>query len=170
MSNDEPTLYCTVHPNRPTRLRCNKCGRPMCTDCAVATPVGYRCKECVRQHKATFYNATVADYLVAGAVAFALSLILGNLLVRLGLLMILFLGIPLGGLISEAIFRAISRRRGRYIWAVAGGAILIGILPSLWPVVYLSANGNAGAGFSPIAPLLYIVIVAGTVIARFRVW
>ena len=42
---DEVT-YCAVHPDRETGLRCNKCGRLMCAECAVPTPVGYRCREC----------------------------------------------------------------------------------------------------------------------------
>ncbi len=34
------TLYCYVHPNRPTSLRCNRCNRPICADCAILTPTG----------------------------------------------------------------------------------------------------------------------------------
>ena len=41
-------MYCYNHPQRETVLRCNRCERPMCTSCAVLTPTGYRCKECVR--------------------------------------------------------------------------------------------------------------------------
>src|SRR5690606_10430831 len=51
LSPETDTLYCTVHPTRATLLRCNRCGRPMCTDCAVQHPVGLRCRECVNQTK-----------------------------------------------------------------------------------------------------------------------
>ena len=34
------TLYCYVHPNRETALRCNHCNRPICADCAIRTPTG----------------------------------------------------------------------------------------------------------------------------------
>ncbi|HYN88142.1 MAG TPA: tetratricopeptide repeat protein, partial [Ardenticatenaceae bacterium] len=43
----EEMLHCSVHPDRETMLRCNRCGRPMCPECAVRTPVGLRCRECV---------------------------------------------------------------------------------------------------------------------------
>ena len=34
--------YCEKHPDREARLRCNRCNRLMCTQCAVRTPTGYR--------------------------------------------------------------------------------------------------------------------------------
>jgi hypothetical protein len=37
---------CTYHPNVLTRLRCSKCGTPICPRCAVETPVGFRCPDC----------------------------------------------------------------------------------------------------------------------------
>ncbi len=46
-SSSTPT-YCANHPGVETSLRCNKCGKPICAKCAVRTPTGYRCKECVR--------------------------------------------------------------------------------------------------------------------------
>ena len=36
MTNE--TLYCYIHPNRPTSLRCNRCERPICAEDAVLTP------------------------------------------------------------------------------------------------------------------------------------
>ncbi len=64
----EQLTYCEVHPDRETSLRCNKCNRLMCPDCAVSTPVGYRCKQCVRQHDDKFFTAGQNDYVVIGAV------------------------------------------------------------------------------------------------------
>ena len=51
------TLYCYVHPNRPTSLRCNRCERPICAECAVRTPTGYRCPECIRSQQKIFDTA-----------------------------------------------------------------------------------------------------------------
>jgi hypothetical protein len=42
---DNGLLY---SPDRETYLRCNRCERHICTSCAVLTPTGYRCKNCVR--------------------------------------------------------------------------------------------------------------------------
>jgi membrane associated rhomboid family serine protease len=39
---------CYRHPDRATRLSCSNCGRPICIDCAIDTPVGQKCPECAR--------------------------------------------------------------------------------------------------------------------------
>ena len=44
MSTTE-TRYCYRHPDRPTGLSCSVCGRPICTDCMTAAPVGLRCPD-----------------------------------------------------------------------------------------------------------------------------
>jgi len=38
-------MYCYRHPDRETGLSCSECGRPICTDCMTAAPVGLRCPE-----------------------------------------------------------------------------------------------------------------------------
>ena len=58
------TLYCYVHPNRETSLRCNHCERPICADCAVLTPTGYRCKECVKGQQKVFDTSEWYDYVL----------------------------------------------------------------------------------------------------------
>jgi len=39
-------VRCTYHPSVMTRLRCSRCGKPICPRCGVRTPVGLRCPEC----------------------------------------------------------------------------------------------------------------------------
>src|SRR5260221_10401960 len=114
---DERT-FCAVHPTIETSLRCNKCGRYMCSRCAVRTPVGYRCKECVHEQQDTFFTATQVDYIIAGVVALVISVPIGFIIPRLGLLFSLLLALPAGGLIGQAVIRAVNKRRGRYIWIV----------------------------------------------------
>ena len=41
----------------------------MCNRCAVRTPVGYRCRECVRGQRKAFFNAQPADPIIQGAVS-----------------------------------------------------------------------------------------------------
>ena len=65
-----PVMYCANHPETETLLRCNKCNKPICLKCAVQTPVGYRCRECVRGQQDVYYNATSTDNLIAFGVAF----------------------------------------------------------------------------------------------------
>ncbi len=37
---------CYRHPDRPTRLSCSTCGRPICAECSHDAVVGQRCPEC----------------------------------------------------------------------------------------------------------------------------
>ena len=37
---------CYRHPNRPTRLSCSSCGRPICVECSRDASVGQKCPEC----------------------------------------------------------------------------------------------------------------------------
>ena len=37
---------CYRHSDRETGVRCARCGRPICAECMVSTPVGVRCPEC----------------------------------------------------------------------------------------------------------------------------
>jgi hypothetical protein len=62
------TLFCYIHPTRETALRCNNCERPICASCAVRTPTGYRCKECVRERRKSFETSEWYDYIVGGVV------------------------------------------------------------------------------------------------------
>lgn len=63
------TLYCANHPDRETMLRCNRCDKPICNECAVHTPTGYRCKECIRGQQKIFDTAESMDYVYAILIA-----------------------------------------------------------------------------------------------------
>jgi hypothetical protein len=128
------TPHCVNHPKVETYLRCNKCNQPICVKCAVQTPVGYRCRNCINTQQQVFYaDFNPVHYLVAAMVALPLSLIAGWLIPSLGWYAII-LGPLAGGGIAEAARWAIGRRRGPYIWLVVCGCIVVGWLlrlPSL---------------------------------------
>ena len=177
----EDTLYCANHPQTPTQLRCNKCGKPICTKCVVRTPVGYRCRECVRGQQAIFETALWYDYIIAAVICLPLGAISAAVLGNLGFFMF-FLAPVAGGLTAELVRAAVRRRRGRYLVWVAAGAFLLGCLGiSLVPVAGLVllalANGQGlaavgGMGlsflFSLLWPLLYAAIATSTLYARLR--
>jgi len=140
---DSDTLHvCAVHPDRETELRCNKCGRFMCPECVVSTPVGYRCRECVRGIQDRFFTATRADYAVVLITAAGLAAVAAAAarLINLPLLFAIILGLPLGGLISEAARRVIQRRRGRSLGEVITAGIVIGGLAGLALTTYLQLS------------------------------
>ncbi len=136
-SYEDEITYCEVHPDRETALRCNKCNRLMCAQCAVPTPVGYRCHECVRRVEDKFYSGTTADYIVAGLICAGLSAIASGIISAIGfILLAIFIGFPAGGLISEVALRAIQRRRGRYSGNVGVASVLVGALVGVVVQVY----------------------------------
>ncbi len=136
VEQEDEVLYCTVHPDRETTLRCNKCGRPMCTECAVQTPVGYRCRECVRGIQDNYYKATQNDYIVIFAVCAGLSGVLSAIFsaIHLGILFGILLALPAGGAVGEAGLRLIGGRRGRQSAPISAAGAVIGGLAQvlLW--------------------------------------
>ena len=49
-------VYCANHPDRETGLRCHRCDKPICYQCAIKTPVGQICPECYKAAQAKYYN------------------------------------------------------------------------------------------------------------------
>ena len=188
----EELTYCAVHPNKETSLRCITCDRLMCVDCVVRTPVGYRCKQCARQQDDKFFNATAADYLIIAAIIAVLSGIAAALLGRIGMIFILLIiGFPLGGVISEAALRATKRRRGRYspligvVAAIVGGVLGNAISVHLNYLNYIqqiaeeagvpvdtlpsiSFMESLTASFNDIGSLLLIGLIAFAVYSRYK--
>ena len=158
---DDGVMYCANHPNVETVLRCNRCGKPICTRCAVQTPVGYRCKECVGQQQAIFFTGGAIDYVIGGLIALILGGIAGYIITLLGAwFFALILGPTLGIGIAEAVRLAVRRRRSRYLWAVVGAGIVVGTAPS-WLLALSSVWTLLSLG-------LFLVLAVGTATARLR--
>lgn len=137
----DEAVFCAVHPDRETALRCNKCGRPMCTECAVQTPVGYRCRDCVRGQQDKFYTATTLDNGIAAGVAVGLGLVLNwaagfVLMIPFGLfIMLLFLAPAAGSLVPRVVLALTKRRRSRYMGEIVVVGLVIGALASQWQLI-----------------------------------
>ncbi len=132
--NEQPTdtLYCYNHPQRATLLRCNNCNRPICTECAVLTPTGYRCKECVRGQQKKFVTALWYDYPIAVVVGGGLALA-GSFLATLLGFFTLFVAPVAGVIIAEAIRWLTGRRRSWWLGrsALIGTALGALLLPAI---------------------------------------
>jgi hypothetical protein len=158
---DDGVLTCANHPNVETMLRCNRCGKPICTRCAVQTPVGYRCKECVGQQQASFYSGGVLDYVIGGVIALVLGGIAGSIMVQLGLwFFALILGPTIGIGIAELVRLAVRRRRSKYLWLVVGAGLVLGSLPAML-LALVSLWGLLTLG-------LFLVLAVGAAAARLR--
>lgn len=163
------TLTCTYHPNREAPLRCNRCEQPICVDCAVLTPTGYRCKACVRALERRFDTARWYDYPLALGVAGGLSF-LGSLIAwQLGFWM-LFVAPLFGGLIAEAVRFVVRRRRSKWLFRTAAIGVVLGALPTSLPALLAALAMLSQAdpvGFWPLIwQALYLFLVTPGVYYR----
>jgi hypothetical protein len=160
---DDEVLYCAVHPNVETVLRCNRCGKPMCTRCAVQTDVGYRCKQCVGQQQAVYFTGGALDYVIGGVIALVLGGIASYFAALLGMWFIaLILGPAVGIGIAEAVRLAVRRRRSRYLWLATSVAMVMGALPAV-----ILALGS-GSLWRMLSLGIFLVLAVGAASARLR--
>jgi hypothetical protein len=171
-------MFCANHPNRETTLRCNRCEKPICAQCAIQTPVGYRCRECVRGQQKVFDNSTPVDYPIAVAISMIGVGIATAVLDVLGFWG-LFVAPIVGGGIAEIVRWAVRRRRSRRLplASILGGAcgvlayLLIKFIPYL---SFFFDAGNPGvAGFGSILltfawPVGYGIVILSTMYYRMR--
>jgi hypothetical protein len=163
-----PTLYCANHPSVETSLRCNNCEKPICPKCAVLTPTGYRCKECVRGQQKVFDTAQWYDFLTGSVVAVILSY-LGSLLAsRLGFFTI-FIAPIAGVVIAEAVRLVVRRRRSTRLFRVTTGAAVLGCLPILLILVLgLGFGGGLYGLLGLVWQGIYTFTVPSTMYYRLR--
>jgi hypothetical protein len=136
MSDDaDIQMYCYNHPDRATMLRCNRCERPICASCAVKTPTGYRCKECVRSQQKVYETAVWSDYLFGILIAGVLAAIGSYVVTFIGFFTLLLAPI-IGSLIAEAVRRAVKRRRSRQLFIWVTVAAVAGCLPLLLMTIF----------------------------------
>ena len=160
------TLFCYVHPTRETSLRCNNCERPICASCAVRTPTGYRCKECVRERQKTFDTAEWYDYALGFIVAALLSGFAASLVTLIGGigfigLLIISAGASTAGVVISEGVRAVTRkRRSRPLFITVAIGVVVGALPV---ILFQLIAGNM---FGIIFQVIYLVIVTPIVYTR----
>ena len=177
MNQSQEPLYCVNHPKTETRLRCNRCGNPICPKCAVQTPVGFRCKQCIKGQQAVFYSATPLDYLIAVVIGLVASTIAAFIISAVGIFFTFFLAPVAGGVIAEVVRWATGRRRGRRMWLVVSACIVVGalvaavgrMLPFLFvPEARMALLAAPLALIFRIDLILYVVLAIGVVYARLR--
>jgi hypothetical protein len=159
--------YCANHPRVETHLRCNRCEKPICVKCAVQTPTGYRCHECVRGQQKIFETAHWYDYLLGFGISGFLSLIISLLISFVGGMLgyfsffILFAAAPTAGIIiAEAVRWATGKRRAKRLFLVIAIGVALGALPLILAGLYILDV------FSLIFQGIYLVMVVPTVYYR----
>ncbi len=131
-------MRCTYHPNIETALRCGKCGKSICPECLVQTPVGARCPECAQLQKLPTFNITKKYYIRAILVAVAMAFACGaawwaSRVVMPFIYFNFLLAAGFGYAIGEVISRSVNRKRGRGLALIAGVAVVTSYLVSIFP-------------------------------------
>jgi hypothetical protein len=156
MTEQIPPTYCANHPNIETNLRCNRCEKLICSKCAIQTPTGYRCRQCVSGQQKAFDSAIWKDYPLGFGVAGVLSFLGSMIIPSLGFFTILLAPIA-GGVIAEAARFVIRKRRSKRLFQVIAAGALIGSLPLLLSdLSWLLISVISGTpDFSPLFSILW---------------
>ena len=131
-------MVCYKHPDRPTMLRCNKCGRPICPDCAVLTPTGYRCKECIREQQKVFDTSETKDYFIGGILSAVLAIAgsyVEDLIPLSSFFIPIIVGVVFGRLIPAAVRKAVGGRRSKKLNIVITAAAAAAVILVRWPLL-----------------------------------
>lgn len=166
MTDTATVTYCYAHPGRETSLRCKRCDRYICTSCAVSTPTGYICRDCMKERQKSFDTATWQDFLFGFVVAGLLSGVASFLVTLIGgfgffgWFMILAGSPAAAALITEATRSVTGRRRSRPLFITIAAGVAFGALPIL-AFQILSMNL-----FGIVFQVIYLVIAVPMVYAR----
>lgn len=171
------SMSCVIHPDRQTLLRCGKCGRPICTQCAVRHPVGLRCPDCAQLRKVPTYDVPASYYpralgaslgaaLLAGVIAQILPFFIPVFFLNF------FMALAAGALVGEAASRVTGRKRGRGLQIVAGISVILGSVGATL-LVSIVRFGELGLLLVPASLLhpyywLYPIVAAGVAVMRLR--
>jgi hypothetical protein len=120
---------CSYHPKTMTGLRCSRCGKPICPQCGVRTPVGLRCPECAGVRGLPTYQTSSNVLLKAGAAGLAVAVVVGviwGFIPDWGF----YLSLALGFGVAEAMARMANYKRGRDLQVVAMAMVALGLVIS----------------------------------------
>lgn len=167
MIEETTTLYCYVHPDRETSLRCKVCERPICASCAVRTPTGYSCKECVRSHQKKFDTAVWYDYVIGFVLSAILSAVAAFIVTLISGfffgLIILIVAPAAGRIIARILLAVLRRRRSRALFMTISGGMVFGAIPAIISeisslILFMNFYGAEGFSIWSLLPLIWIVI------------
>ena len=130
-------MKCATNPEVETNLRCGKCGKPICPRCMVQTLVGARCPDCAKLYKLPTYRVSAKYYLRAIGTALGMAIVCGVVWGLVGIFLRFFLlnfllAAGVGYVIGEVVSLAVNRKRGRGLATVAGIAVVISYLVSIF--------------------------------------
>jgi hypothetical protein len=128
-SYPDDEVRCSYHPDTLTRLRCSRCGKPICPRCSVRTPVGLRCPDCAGVRGLPTYRTGTDSLAKAIGIGLVIAVVIGIIWSRFpgwGFYLALVLGFGL----AEAMAWAAKYKRGVDLQAIGIGLVLLSLLIS----------------------------------------
>lgn len=187
-SNPDGALRCARHPGTVTYLRCASCGKPICPQCLIMTPVGAKCHDCGRVKLAprfVFGPADAALVLIAmliGASALGLAAsVLSHLAPLIGSLMRMIFPFAAGWILAALIRRVAGKKNSIVLKIIAGlGVIIAWIVLGLGDFIVLGPIDLLQSGLLPglllnlglglvMNPFMALFIIVGIWIAIQRI-
>ncbi|HVD43771.1 MAG TPA: hypothetical protein VNB92_00315 [Rubrobacter sp.] len=157
-------MYCYRHPKRETRVSCATCGRPICTECMVATDVGIKCPEDARLPR-----GARAGVMKSGQVLRSVLTGLGVAVAGIPIAYVLLL-LPLTWLISAAAGYGagtlINRAGGRNGGPIASA---ISVLATAIPFLVVLAPDLLAGGLNPIRLIAMVIAAVAAGVANRRI-
>ncbi len=168
-------MRCATHPDVETELRCATCGKPICPDCMVETPVGMKCREHGLNPTPAIYRVSLAGYGAAVPAGLVLSALAGAVALRFPyLILLLVLGVVFGRLIGEAMSYSSGWKRGPWLAAAAAATVAVGtvvggsLLARLWSGIPPVSAADLLAGILAV-PLLWVFGAFAALTAYWRI-
>lgn len=157
-------MHCYRHPKRETRVSCATCGRPICTECMVATDVGIKCPDDARLPRG------------ARAGVMKTNQVLMTILAGLGVAVI---GIPVAYLLFRLPFTLLISAAAGYgagtLIKRAGGrnggpmAIVISVLATALPFLVVLAPNLLAGNLNPLQLIAMVIAAIAAGVANRRI-
>ncbi len=122
-------VRCSYHPSVETRLRCSRCGKPICPRCGVRTPVGLRCPDCAGVRGLPTYATSPNVLAKAALFGTPVALVVG-LIWAFAPDWGFYLAMLLGFGVAEAMASAANGKRGRDLQLLAMALVAFGLVVS----------------------------------------
>lgn len=159
---------CAIHKNTDTYLTCAECGKPICPDCMVQTPVGAKCPDCAKHRGRTAGYVKPIYYLRAAGAGFGIGSIAGIILQFIPFFTII-LGIVTAMFLAEMISRAVRRNSGPWIQVIGAlSAAWMFFLADFFPYAPVLTASGVHIFSGRIEPIGLLIGLAGVVLVFLR--
>lgn len=127
--HEDEDLPCYRHPDRLTALACISCERPICPECAVRAPVGFKCPDCAKQSRSALGKVPAGKMALGAAAGTFVAFVGGTILGMIHLPLIgIFVAYGLGMLVGTVARKATGGFRDHNVATIVAIMSFIGLI------------------------------------------